>query len=92
VREISTVDATRKEALLPSAGLVTLLWLLEACRVPCVSLAGFDHFSRDKDARHHYWLNGRYTLPMEHDGAAESMFVNDLERIGRVQRIGLCHD
>ena len=75
----------QRDKLLPSAGLVTLKWLLELHRVRHVTLAGFDHFSREGvGARHHYWLFGQFGAPVEHDGAAERLLVEDLREAGRV--------
>jgi hypothetical protein len=75
----------QRDKLLPSAGLVTMKWLLELHRVPRVTLAGFDHFSRDGvGSRHHYWLSGQFAAPIEHDGAAERRLVDELREAGRV--------
>lgn len=88
VRTVSKLPAERKEGLLPSAGLVTLCWLLEYHRASRVALAGFDHFSRDGiGVKHHYWLSGRFTAPQEHDAEAERVLFEELLGDGRCFRL-----
>jgi hypothetical protein len=55
----------------PSSGFVVLAWLLRGLGLPRVWVTGFDHFSKETDARHHYWLKDDSRPPGEHDGDAE---------------------
>lgn len=88
VRASSKLPAERIEKLLPSAGLVTLRWLLDFHRVPRVHLAGFDHFTRAGiGARHHYWLTGSYRESLEHDGEAERGLFEEMQQDGRAVQI-----
>ena len=82
VRSRSTKDPA---TLLPSAGLVTLRWLLDYHRAPCATLVGFDHFSRSKSKKHHYWREGVFSEPAEHDGAAEHLLFSEMADLGRVR-------
>lgn len=71
--------------LLPSSGLLATLWMLDHVGVERVTLAGFDHFRRDRVPWHHYWLQfGDWKPPAEHDGDAEAAIFADLETAGRV--------
>ncbi len=78
-------DETGKKPLLPSSGLVVLLWLQEMHEVGEIVLAGFDHFSKNESSGHHYWLNQAYKPPPEHDGLAEAEWFAELAEAGRVR-------
>jgi ADP-heptose:LPS heptosyltransferase len=78
-------DETGKKPLLPSSGLVVLLWLQEFQGVGQVALAGFDHFSKKESGGHHYWLNQRFKEPPEHDGVAEAEWFEELAEAGKVR-------
>jgi hypothetical protein len=87
IQERSRVDRTGRKALLPTSGLIVALWLLEMHQVPELTLAGFDHFSKDESGRHHYWHPQSFKQPPEHDGAAEAEIVAELIARGRVKRL-----
>ena len=88
LRAVSQLPDDQKAKLIPSAGLVTCRWLLDGHRVGSVALAGFDHFSRTGlGVHHHYWLDGNYSAPIEHDGAAEAALFADLLDSGRCRRL-----
>lgn len=78
-------NETGKKPLLPSSGLVVLLWLLEKHGVGEIVLAGFDHFSKEESGGHHYWMKQAYKPPPEHDGRAEAEWFEELAEEGRVQ-------
>lgn len=78
-------DETSKKPLLPSSGLVVLLWLQEMHKVGEIVLAGFDHFGKKESGGHHYWLNQAYKPPPEHDGLAEAEWFAELAGAGRVR-------
>lgn len=70
--------------LQPSSGFLVARWLLDSGQVKKVSLAGFDHFQKDRDKRHHYWINRRYGKPKEHDGDLEKEIMAEYERAGEI--------
>ncbi len=70
--------------LVPSTGLVVAVWLLRFAGLDKITLVGFDHFSRKKTGQHHYWREGSFPSPKEHDGEAEAALFADLVRTGRV--------
>lgn len=76
-------EEKRKAALLPSSGLVVALWLLE-CGASSLTLAGFDHFQKDRFSAHHYWQKKAFHPPAEHDGAAEAEWFGELVGEGKV--------
>ena len=77
-------DETGKKPLLPTSGLIVLLWLLEVHKIPHVTVVGFDHFSKTESGGHHYWVNQRFKQPPEHDGVAEAEWFAELVEAGRV--------
>lgn len=76
--------ADRKKDLLPSSGLVVLLWLLEICGINQIHLVGFDHFSKERSSGHHYWVNSAFKKPPEHDGDAECEIFEELQQTQKV--------
>lgn len=78
-------DETGKKPLLPSSGLVVLLWLQELHGVGEITLVGFDHFSKKESGGHHYWLNQTFKEPPEHDGVAEAEWFKELAETGKVR-------
>lgn len=68
----------------PTSGLVVLVYYLEIEKQPIVYVAGFDHFSKEKSGRHHYWKERRYGLPREHDGFVESEIFERYRKRGRL--------
>ena len=77
-------DESGKKPLLPSSGLVVLLWLQEIHAVGPVTLAGFDHFNKKESGGHHYWLNQSFKEPPEHDGVAEAEWFAELAETGKL--------
>lgn len=82
--EVKSRSSKDHTALLPSAGLVTLRWLLDYHRAKRIAIVGFDHFSREKNKNHHYWMVGSFSEPAEHDGEAEKILVSEMVNLGRV--------
>jgi hypothetical protein len=70
--------------LLATSGLIVAAWLLQVVGVKKVTLAGFDHFSKEKSRQHHYWLPQSFGKPKEHDGAVEAVMFAELRDQGRV--------
>jgi|GEM_PF-5210983 len=60
-----------KSRLMPSSGFLVVRWLLDTGLAEEVTITGFDHFSKAEDKRHHYWNEGSYGVPKEHDGNYE---------------------
>lgn len=87
LRERSRLNGQELEALLPSSGLLVLLWLRETHQVGEIVLAGFDHFSKASSGGHHYWINQAFRPPAEHDGTAEAACVAELIRSGQVRHL-----
>jgi hypothetical protein len=77
-------EADRRKPLLPTSGLVVALWLLECHQVPQLTLAGFDHFSKQHTGQHHYWIPRSFKTPPEHDGEAEARIFATLAAAGKV--------
>lgn len=82
IRSGCRIDAT---PLLASSGLMVTLWMLEHVGVEQVTLAGFDHFQKDRSPLHHYWIPRATKRPGEHDGDAEAGIFADLVAAGRVR-------
>ena len=70
--------------LLATSGLLVAAWLLQVVGVKQVTLAGFDHFSKEKSRQHHYWLPQAFGKPKEHDGAVEAAMFAGLRDWGRI--------
>jgi hypothetical protein len=70
--EIRAISKHPKADLVtPTSGFLVARWLLEnGC--PRLSLAGFDHFSKEQSRRHHYWNPKTFGQPTDHDGPAEA--------------------
>lgn len=66
-----TLPWAADKSILPSAGFVTVAWLLYS-GVPIVHLAGFDHFSKVQSGNHHYWETQIKTPPKEHSPTMEA--------------------
>jgi SAM-dependent methyltransferase len=73
------------DRLLATSGLIVALYLVQRVGVQIVSLAGFDHFRKERSGLHHYWINRSYKKPREHDGEIEAEVFAELERAGRVR-------
>lgn len=71
--------------LQPSSGYLVARWLLDTGQTDHVTLAGFDHFSREKDGRHHYWIPRRFGRPKEHDGEVERQSLAAYVQQGRIE-------
>jgi hypothetical protein len=71
------------KSILPSAGFVTVAWLLDQ-GVATVHLAGFDHFSKVKTNLHHYWDPQAKTQPKEHSPEREATTFEEWRRQGRM--------
>lgn len=74
---------TPDKSILPSAGFVTVAWLL-ANGVQRVHLAGFDHFSKERDPIHHYWESIAKTQPKEHSPQREADVFEQWRQDGNV--------
>ncbi len=72
------------KSILPSAGFVTVAWLLEQ-GVPMVHLAGFDHFQKRRSQLHHYWKPIGMSQPKEHAPDCEEARFAEWARLGRVK-------
>lgn len=83
VKQRSKRENPPKE-LLPSSGLVVVYWMLEKCGVEQITLHGFDHFAKKESRGHHYWLEGAFALPPEHDGVAEAELFTELKSTGKI--------
>jgi hypothetical protein len=79
--------APGERELLPSSGLLAAWWLLRCGVARPLSLAGFDHFSRNRGGRHHYWDPRVYSAPREHDGEAEASLMAEMERAGLAKKL-----
>ncbi len=73
--------------LLASSGLMVASWLLDVVGVRKLTLAGFDHFDKNKSSRHHYWIDKAFKAPTEHDGQIEAEMFRELQVAGRVNYI-----
>lgn len=83
--EVKSRSSKDPSTILPSAGLVTARWLLDYHRVRCLTIVGFDHFSRERRKNHHYWMTGSFSEPSEHDGEVERNLFSEMEKLGRVR-------
>lgn len=73
------LQATAANAdLLASCGYVAARWILDNGIANHLTLAGFDHFSRQTSQQHHYWQPGSFKAPKEHDGTAEAAELSRL--------------
>ncbi len=80
-------DDIGKKQLLPSSGLIVLLWLREKHQLEKIFLAGFDHFGKKESGAHHYWLKRAFRPPSEHDGIAEAEWAAELIESGHVSNL-----
>lgn len=80
----SVAGWTEDRSKLPSAGYLTVKWLLES-GVKCVHLVGFDHFSKKETGRHHYWIERTFLPPKEHDSEREAAIFREWVEQGRVR-------
>jgi hypothetical protein len=87
VREASTWTGEALVNLIPSSGLLMAAYLIEQLQLPCVWLAGMDHFSKQATPLHHYWDERAYTPPGEHDGAAERLIMERWRAAGKVKNL-----
>jgi len=71
-----------KEPLQATSGLIVTCWLLDVVGVERITLAGFDHFAKDK--QHHYWVPKAAGNRM-HDGDTEALMFAELAAAGRVK-------
>ena len=76
------------EHIIPSSGLVVAWWYLEIVLMPKIAAIGFNHFSKAKDSRHHYWNPQIFSRPKEHDGDAEAWIMQEYADRGRIERLG----
>jgi hypothetical protein len=76
------------DVLLPSSGFLVIRYLLEKGFTNKIVLAGFNHFSKKEDGRHHYWNNQKFKRPKEHDGDYEQEFLNGWVNEGKVVYLG----
>ena len=68
-----------------SSGFVVAMWMLTEVGLDIVSLAGFDHFRKDRSQRHHYYNPKPYGRPPELDGDAEATLLAAFHKQGRIQ-------
>jgi predicted O-methyltransferase YrrM len=87
VREVSSWTGEKLENLIPSSGLLMMAHLLEQVQLPCVWLAGFDCFDKQKSGLHHYWDERIYTPPGEHDGQAERVLIGQWQAKGKLKNL-----
>ncbi len=80
----SVKDWSPDKSLLPSAGYLTVKWLLDS-GCARLHLTGFDHFSKLRSALHHYWVPRPFAKPREHDGEREAAIFSQWETEGRVR-------
>jgi hypothetical protein len=73
------------EPILATSGLQVAIWLLDAVGVNKLTLAGFDHFSKEKHKPHHYWQAQAFGKPKEHDGEVEAAIFATMRESGRVE-------
>lgn len=76
--------ATEREKLLATSGMLVVAWLLRIKGIHHLNLVGFDHFSKVRSGKHHYWVESNFKKPGEHDGDAEADMFADLRDAGRV--------
>lgn len=72
-----TTEKEKSDKLLPSTGILVILWLLENV-YENLYIAGFDNFSKTLSKQHHYWVKKEYTKPFEHDGEWEKLKIHSL--------------
>ena len=58
-----------------TSGFLVCFWLLEVVGLEKITLAGFDHFRKDKSNLHHYYNPRAYGRPPELDGDAEARLL-----------------
>lgn len=75
---------SNNKSILPSAGLVTVAWLLDQ-GVSQVHLVGFDHFLKSGSKAHHYWDERAMSQPREHAPEREAALFAEWEKRGRVR-------
>ena len=78
-----TMPWAADKSILPSAGFVTVAWLLDM-GVPMVHLVGFDHFGKQRSKLHHYWDRQTRTQPKEHAPGREAAKFEQWRQQGRV--------
>ncbi|MES2737226.1 MAG: glycosyltransferase family 29 protein [Verrucomicrobiota bacterium] len=84
--EIKAASAKPNAAdLLPSSGFLVARWLLDTGQAECITLTGFDHFTKNNDKRHHYWIPGNFGRPKEHDGDVEAELLTMYCQQGRIE-------
>jgi hypothetical protein len=84
IMERTSKKGADREVLMPSSGLLVTTWMLESIGMENVTLAGFDHFSKEASKLHHYWVPRAYGRPREHDGAVEAAMFAELRDRGRI--------
>lgn len=65
-----TLKKENREKLIPSTGILVILWLLDNV-YNSLYIAGLDNFSKNLSSQHHYWVKKNYAKPVEHDGEWE---------------------
>lgn len=85
IQEATSLTGEDKRRLLPTSGFIIAMWLLRVGTVGKLAVAGFDHFSKVKSHRHHYWNPQSYKKPKEHDGEAEALIFDGLVKAGKVE-------
>ncbi len=84
VREHSKRTSAHLEKTGMTSGMVVAAWLLEEVGLKRLSLAGFDHFSKQHSRLHHYYNPKAYSRPPELDGDAEAAIFAKWKEEGRV--------
>lgn len=82
VNEQVQAKAGKKVGL--SSGLLVATWLLQVVGLEKITLAGFDHFRKDRSSKHHYYNPRSYGRPPELDGDAEAELLASFVSSGRV--------
>ncbi len=67
-----------------SSGFVVAMWFLKVVGVEKITLAGFDHFRKDRSPKHHYYNPRSYARPPEMDGDVEAELLKPYCAEGRV--------
>lgn len=83
-----TVFQDNREIFIPSSGVLVICWLLTHY-FKKITIAGFDHFSKDNSSLHHYWVNKKFTKPKEHDGLWEKQIIEDYIKEGKITRLSV---
>jgi hypothetical protein len=84
IKDRTTHEGAARDILMPSSGLLVATWMLESVGMESVTLAGFDHFCKEKSRQHHYWVPRAFGKPKEHDGAVEAAMFAELRERGLV--------